>query len=208
MNEYYDILGVGKKASREQIRKAFLKKSKVYHPDAGGDEKKFVELKEAYNVLSDTALRTMYDKYGSVDCDFNLAVDKYTKEYLVFILTEVMKLDPDDIMAVMQKESYVRIDKIDNEIKITEKNIQLCEKFKKRVKKFPESPIIIDILKAKHIKERNKLQELEARKAGIERVCDMLDDYEFEIKQRPYDMRPEGYENIFDRLVYCTTSSY
>lgn len=63
---YYDILGVEKNASQEDIKKAFHKLAHKYHPHKGGDEKKFKEINEAYQVLSDKEKRAQYDKFGRV----------------------------------------------------------------------------------------------------------------------------------------------
>ena len=70
--DYYDILGVNKNASDEELKKAFRKKAKQYHPDANPDnkkeaEKKFKEVNEAYEVLSDPQKRQMYDRFGTAD---------------------------------------------------------------------------------------------------------------------------------------------
>jgi molecular chaperone DnaJ len=66
-NDYYSILGVDKRASKEDIKKAFRKKAHQYHPDKkGGDEAKFKEIGEAYAVLSDDKKRAEYDTYGRV----------------------------------------------------------------------------------------------------------------------------------------------
>ena len=59
---FYDVLGVSKNASEEEIRKAFRKLAAKYHPDAGGDEKKFKEISEAYTTLSDEKKRKEYDQ--------------------------------------------------------------------------------------------------------------------------------------------------
>lgn len=65
MKNYYDLLGVSKTASEEEIKSAFRKLAHKYHPDKkGGDEKKFKEVSEAYSVLSDKKKRAEYDTYG------------------------------------------------------------------------------------------------------------------------------------------------
>src|SRR3989344_5455302 len=61
---YYEVLGVQKGASSEEIKKAFYKLAHKYHPDKGGDEKKFKEINEAYQVLSDKEKRNQYDQFG------------------------------------------------------------------------------------------------------------------------------------------------
>lgn len=63
--DYYQILGVDKGASKEEIKKAFRKLAHKYHPDKkGGDENKFKEASEAYAILSDDRKRAEYDAYG------------------------------------------------------------------------------------------------------------------------------------------------
>jgi molecular chaperone DnaJ len=63
--DYYEILGVGKGASDDEIKKAFRKLAVKYHPDKeGGDETKFKEANEAYEVLKDKQKRQRYDQFG------------------------------------------------------------------------------------------------------------------------------------------------
>ena len=61
---YYEILGIDKKANKEDVKKAFRKLAQKYHPDKGGSEDKFKEITEAYSILSDDKKRREYDSYG------------------------------------------------------------------------------------------------------------------------------------------------
>lgn len=63
--DYYNVLGIDKKASKDDVKKAFRKLAHKYHPDKGGtDESRFKEITEAYSVLSDDKKRREYDTYG------------------------------------------------------------------------------------------------------------------------------------------------
>ncbi len=71
--DYYRTLGIGKNATKEEIKRAFRKLARKYHPDVNPDEaksgEKFKEINEAYGILSDDKKREMYDKFGVVEGD-------------------------------------------------------------------------------------------------------------------------------------------
>lgn len=69
--DYYEILGVSRNASQEEIKKAYYKLAHKYHPDKGGDEKKFKEVNEAYQTLSNKEKRAHYDRFGKGFEGFN-----------------------------------------------------------------------------------------------------------------------------------------
>ena len=77
--DYYEVLGLQKGASDEDIKKAYRKLAKKYHPDLNpGDktaEQNFKEVNEAYEVLSDKDKKARYDAYGHAGVDPNMGSD-------------------------------------------------------------------------------------------------------------------------------------
>lgn len=62
--DYYEILGIPKTASQDEIKKAYRKLALKYHPDKGGEQEKFKKINEAYQILSDPQKRSNYDQFG------------------------------------------------------------------------------------------------------------------------------------------------
>ena len=72
--DYYQVLGVDRRASDEEIKKAFRKLAMEYHPDRNKDaaaSERFKEINEAYQVLSDSKKRSSYDTFGHAGVNTN-----------------------------------------------------------------------------------------------------------------------------------------
>ena len=80
--DYYEVLGVGRNADAKEIKRAYRKLAKKYHPDTNpGDkqaEQKFKEITEAYNVLSDTEKKKLYDQFGFAAFDGTAGGNAYS----------------------------------------------------------------------------------------------------------------------------------
>lgn len=70
VKDYYEILGVSKSATADEIKRAYRKLALKHHPDRGGDHDEFTKLSEAYQVLSDPQKRAQYDQFGSAGTNF------------------------------------------------------------------------------------------------------------------------------------------
>lgn len=74
--DYYEILGIGKEASADEIKKAFRKAAVEHHPDkTGGDDSAFKEINEAYEILKDSSKRQRYDQFGHAGVGSSAASD-------------------------------------------------------------------------------------------------------------------------------------
>src|SRR5882672_6060919 len=74
--DYYEVLGIDKGASADEIKKAFRRAAIQHHPDKeGGDESKFKEINEAYEVLKDPSKRQRYDQFGHAGVGTSAASD-------------------------------------------------------------------------------------------------------------------------------------
>jgi curved DNA-binding protein CbpA len=89
--ELYDLLEVEPTATQDEIKKAYKKLSKKHHPDKGGDEEVFKQIKEAYEILSDPVNRRVYDQSGQKN--------KVTKEermnnlFQAFIIPAIFEIE-------------------------------------------------------------------------------------------------------------------
>ena len=124
-DELYDVLGVGKDATAADIKKAYRRKAKSEHPDAGGSAEKFTELTLAYECLSDDEKRDRYDRTGetngsSIDQELNQALSIATgaiNAVMQEIARRGLKLENFDVLGDAMRT-------IEAQIKATEEMIK------------------------------------------------------------------------------------
>lgn len=77
MKDYYEILGLKRGASSAEIKAAYRRLAQKYHPDKGGDQERFKEINEAYQVLSNPQKKAAYDQFGSATFNGEQAGDGF-----------------------------------------------------------------------------------------------------------------------------------
>lgn len=168
---YYEVLGLSKEdvPSKAEIKKAYRKLAKIHHPDKeGGNEEKFKDISEAYEVLSDPDKRERYDNGESLDGYTSPSDQARTNLYRVFdIVTNShgFMADFTDLIVRMREEINEKTLQMRNDISKVESDIKKLTVIIKKLKK-------ADFLK-KYAKECKSAMEL--RKEQIEEAIKVQD---------------------------------
>jgi len=188
-DELYDVLGVGKDATAADIKKAYRRKAKSEHPDAGGSSEKFTELTLAYECLSDSDKRGRYDRTGetggsSIDQELNQALSIATgaiNAVMQEIARRGLKLENFDVLGDAMRT-------IEAQIKATEEMIKqhqlegaklerLSKKFTARKGKTNRlGPVLLA-----QAKDRFRQAEVSVQtNVTLQKAVNILDDHDFE----------------------------
>lgn len=196
----YNILGIEKTSSYAEIRKAYKKKAKETHPDAGGSDEEFKEVSEAYAILIDPDKRRSYDKTGQKPTSANrIVAEAYSLLSMLFsqvIEGAVDKFDNTDIIKMTKSiASKLRSDNITNTEILKEKIKKLLDG-KNRGEYFDKAhPDLLSI--SFDLKIQGVKGEIASKKnflRTIDVVLALLDGYKFRIgdKHEVREARKEG----------------
>lgn len=187
----YQILGVKKSATPEEIKSAYLKLAKTVHPDAGGGADEFIQIKQAYDILSDPNARAAFDRDGYVKGDDESEACRLAFNALCGFWNEMFQQIPADrlpytnIITVLRESVSTLRTRYTREIKrISEKENHLKksrETITKRLKKKKKTSqnlflLVIDT-QIEGVQAEKKKAELDKKVMSI--ALDILKEYEF-----------------------------
>jgi len=207
----YDVLGVDKQASENQIKKAFRKKVAKAHPDAGGDPEEFNAIALAYHVLGHTERRAMFDAEG--EYRQNASADKQACDMIAAMMQEILSKGEHalytDMIGEMKERMHNTIRNAegdyDKKQRQCRKNIENLKGIRERVTMRPGGlPIVIAFLDQGIRSEEQEATvarlQWEDCKKSCERACEILGDYTFTVKHRDPGRR-ESYWGDADFMV-------
>lgn len=187
----YDILGVDKNASQEDIKKAFKDKAKNTHPDRGGNEEEFKKIAEANMILSDPERRKYYDQTGSTKNHRpsfeQRLVDHLDKAIVAAIENcEISMIKKFNIVTEIINSNKQQISKFNKEINNITRKKQTLEEFVRRLSKKDKGSS--DLLKASI---SNRMQMMDLTIDNIRQEIDFLENVEKFLKEYEYRVDKE-----------------
>src|SRR6478752_7702090 len=180
----YEILGVRRDATDEQVKAAYRRRAKATHPDSGGDPEAFGRVQKAYELLLDPVRRKVFDDTGydveladPVDLQALMVVEKLVNQ-LTLDEREPGTFDP---LARMRSDLSEEMRKARFSKRELERHAQRIEHHLERLEKRPSTDILGSMLRARVKAIASAISETEAKIKASERACEMLYDYAYEV---------------------------
>ena len=178
----YDILGLSKNASFDEIKAKYKSLAQQHHPDKGGDPDLFKKIKHAYEILSDSISRKKYDTTGQYDHTPSIrseALDTLCR--LFFSIVPNINADIDDLILIMKNESRRERDVVNNNINICNGYIEKLNKIINKIKKKKgDGENLLKMFAENQLKtHHNELQNFKRQIEILDIVIEMIEDYQY-----------------------------
>jgi len=185
VTDLYKILGVKPTAARKDIHKAYRKKAKTAHPDAGGSEEAFNELVLAYSVLSDSGRRTRYDETGEIQVpqpdNFHGGAIEIIAEKLGLVIHAEHDLATMDVGGLIERAIRDDISARKASVTHQQRAAERLDKLRARTKRKAQGDdnLVSRVLDWHELAIQNHIKKHEESIRYLERALEILEDYSF-----------------------------
>jgi curved DNA-binding protein CbpA len=184
---YYEVLGVSKGSTQNEIKKAYRNLSKLHHPDReGGDQEKFSVIAEAYEVLSDPEKRKEYDETGTVKKKPNhlMYLSDLISRMFIPMIHHFIKDDRKDIIKMFVKEMKLLKKGMLSAILDHQEKIDDLEKSLNKITVKSGENFIASMIQTEIDRHERAKQNIENEKLSLEWSLTYMEDYEYQITKR------------------------
>jgi len=200
MKNLYDVLGINKDATKEEIKKAHRNGVKKNHPDKGGDAEVFQQIQLAYDVLGDEQRRDKYDTTGETDKPRDVFAEMFASfiDSLVSQL-ETSKTDNIDLIELGNAMLEQELVELTRKQQIVNRSLALLEKALGRMDSKKGNTLMQDITRGKIKSSILQLTKLEEGITFYKRAMEELQEfiYNFEEEERPLTNQGGGFWHTF-----------
>lgn len=182
MTDLYETLGVDRAASPAEIKRAYRRKAKAAHPDAGGSPEAFNELSMAHRVLTDDRRRQRYDATGNADDGPDLS-DQRAMSIVDAILSQVMDMDTAlqrDLADIVRREIQRNLDQQASEESKAKRQRAKLESIKARMKTSAENDPVGRLLAQKIAQVDAAMAAMAEQRRLFARAFEIMQTYRFE----------------------------
>jgi hypothetical protein len=184
MKDLYEILGVRRSASKKEIKKAYRRLAKKFHPDKNpSNPKEFIEVSKAYKILSDDEKREQYDRDGVVPENFNIDSSAWgiLCGHLIRIVSNpFIDLGRINIVSEIKNCCISEKRRVNKDLFEIDKCIERFE-FAKGKLKVKQGNDVFSMAITTELKKLNEMKKITERKLSyINRALDFLKNYEYE----------------------------
>lgn len=179
----YEILGVEREATTDEIRVAYRSLARLHHPDAGGDPDEFIALTSAYNVLSNPKLRDEYDLTGKRLDRRAHAAQEYIIELLSSTLDKILndipnEVDETDVIGLMKRMILQAKANMEAQERELTRNIRSMHKLRARIsRKGEQKNLFAEIFDRRSREKGKKLAEITEELYYVGRAIEELSHY-------------------------------
>lgn len=194
MSELYDTLGVGEKATKPQLKKAYRDLAKKLHPDRGGDVEAFQEIQHAYMILYSDKSREEYDRTGvtgSIKSELNEAYASVAQLFNSVIEQALGSLEQVDMVKVCReqvvkhiseaKEGISKLETRAGRLKLAEGRLSKKKKSKKKKAQNMQENVLEGVISEHRVNCDKNIAQLEKKISICELMTILLEDYNYKV---------------------------